>query len=297
MKKIFLLVSLSLLAACSSSSKKAEVGGLEKPNISMEISEGIAHPESVLYSPQHQAFFVSNVASGNPVEKKAVGYLSRISKDGQTINSKWVTGLHAPKGLAIVGDDLYVTDVTRVHRVSISKAKITKTFVVKDSKFLNDVVADEKGNVYVSDMFTSTLYRIQNNQLSSWIKDPKVENVNGLYIVDKNLLATKWGTNIDMNTFKASNPGHLATILLSQPTNITLSDKVQGHLDGITSDHTDTIWISDWMNGDVYSMDKSGKVSKRYNFGQGTADISFAKDLNLLIVPQMNKSKILFIQL
>ncbi len=51
------------------------------------------------------------------------------------------------------------------------------------------------------------------------------------------------------------------------------------------------------MNGDIFTMTKQGKVKKMFNFGQGTADISFAKGLNLLMVPQMNESKLIFLQL
>ena len=35
--------------------------------------------------------------------------------------------------------------------------------------------------------------------------------------------------------------------------------------------------------------------SSDFNFGTGSADLSVAKDLNLLMIPQMNQSKIIFI--
>ncbi|HXH29175.1 MAG TPA: hypothetical protein VNJ01_00010 [Bacteriovoracaceae bacterium] len=57
-----------------------------------EITEGIKHPESAIYSEMHGVFFVSNVASGNPLETKEVGYLSKISVDGKTVQAKWVKG-------------------------------------------------------------------------------------------------------------------------------------------------------------------------------------------------------------
>jgi sugar lactone lactonase YvrE len=297
MKFISLLVFTIALTGCSSKSKDGSSGKV-KPNIAFEISEGILHPESIIYSVQHEAFFVSNVASGNPVETKPVGYLSKISKDGKVINAKWITGLHAPKGLAIVGDDLYVTDVTRVHKVSISKSKTMKTFNVKNSKFLNDAVADAKGNIYISDMFSNILYRIQDDKLSNWIQDPKLEGSNGLFTDGKeHLLVVKWGPGLDPKTFKTTAPGDMATVLLSNTNEISLNTQIQGNLDGITVDDKGVLWISDWMNGDVFTMNKQGKVKKMFNFGPGTADITFAKDLNLLMIPQMNQNKIIFVQL
>jgi sugar lactone lactonase YvrE len=297
MKFILCLMFIVAFVGCSSKSKDGKPEKI-KPNIAFEISEGILHPESIIYSVQHEAFFVSNVASGNPLETKPVGFLSKISKDGKVINAKWVTGFRAPKGIAIVGDDLYVTDVTRVHKVSISKSKIVKTFKVRNAKFLNDAVADAKGNIYVSDMFSNILYRIQEDKLAVWIQDPKLEGSNGLFTDGKeHLLVVKWGTGIDPKTFQSKTPGDMATVLLSNTNEIHLTNTIQGNLDGITVDDKGVLWISDWMTGDIFTMNKQGKVKKMFNFGQGTADISFAKGLNLLMIPQMNQNKIIFLQL
>lgn len=296
MKFITLLILTIAMTGCAS--KKAEQEKEMKPNIAFEISEGILHPESIIYSHIHGAFFVSNVASGNPVETKPVGYLSKISKDGKVINAKWITGLHAPKGLAIVGDDLYVSDVTRVHKVSISKSKILKTFTVKNSKFLNDTVADAKGNIYISDMFSNIIYRIQNDKLSQWVQDPKLEGSNGLFTDGKeHLLVVKWGNGVDPKTFATTSPGDMATIPFSNTADIHVNKEIQGNLDGLTVDSKGVLWISDWMNGNIFTMTKQGKVKKMFNMGQGTADISVAKELDLLMIPQMNQSKLIFIQL
>jgi len=204
MKFISLLILALSLGACASKPKEIQPTEM-KPTIAFEISEGILHPESIIYSAKHESFFVSNVASGNPLETKPVGYLSKISKDGKTIKAKWITGLHAPKGLAIVGDDLYVSDVTRVHKISILKSKITKTFKVKNSIFLNDTVADAQGNVYVSDMYSNILYRIQKNKLAIWLQDPKLDHPNGLFTDGKeHLMVVKWGGEIDLKTMQTN---------------------------------------------------------------------------------------------
>jgi sugar lactone lactonase YvrE len=300
MKYLSVLLLAVVLAACSSTSKKEEKveHKLITPNIVKEITDGVLHPESVVYSQKHTAYFVSNIASGNPTETKAVGYIAKYARDGKLIKAKWVTGLHAPKGIAIVGDFLYVSDVTRVQKISISKAKIVKTFTVKDSKFLNDVVVDDAGNIYVSDMWSDIIYRIQKDKLDVWVQDPKVAGSNGLFTDGKeHILAVRWGTEIDMKTWKAKNIGDMAVIPLKDPKNIQVNTDIQGHLDGIAVDGKGMLWISDWLNGDIYSMEKNGKVRKMFNLGAGAADVTVNKELNVLIVPQMNQNKIIFIQL
>ena len=297
MKFISLLILALVLGACASKPKEIQPTEM-KPTIAFEISEGILHPESIIYSAKHEAFFVSNVASGNPLETKAVGYLSKISKDGKTITAKWITGLHAPKGLAVVGDDLYVTDVTRVHKISILKSKITKTFKVKNSKFLNDTVADAQGNVYVSDMYSNILYRIQKNKLAVWLQDPKLDHPNGLFTDGKeHLMVVKWGGEIDLKTMQTKTPGDMAIVPFAKTSEIFVNKDIQGNLDGISVDARGVLWISDWMNGNVFTMNKQGQVKKMFNLGQGTADITVAKELNLLMVPQMFQNKLIFIQL
>lgn len=299
MKSIIALIVLATMVSCSSADKKKAPEHKEiKPNIVMEISEGILHPESVLYSGEHGVFFVSNVASGNPVETKPVGYMSKISRDGKTVTAKWVTGLHAPKGMTIVGDFIYVADVTRVQKISISKSKIVKTINVKGSKFLNDITQDAAGNIYVTDMFSDILYRIQKDKISKWIQDARINALNGLFTDGKeHLMSVRWGNDMDPKTWATKTPGDMAVIPLAKPTDITNVTSVQGNLDGVAVDKGGNLWISDWMNGNIFMMNKKGETKKMFNLGSGTADLSIVKDQNLLVIPQMNQNKIIFIQL
>src|SRR3990167_2886960 len=136
MKTLF-LSSLILLTACSTTKPKKEI--IEKfnatPDIAFTVTEGILHPESALYSANHKAIFVSNIASGNPTETKRVGYISKISPEGKVIKAKWVANLKAPKGIAIIGNYLYVSDVNELVKIDIKAAKIVKTWAVTGAQF------------------------------------------------------------------------------------------------------------------------------------------------------------------
>ena len=297
MKYVFLILAF-ILVSCSSIKKKNAVATEVGPEVVFEVTQGILHPESIIYSPKHEKFFVSNVSSGNPLETKSVGYLSKISKDGKIVTEKWITGFKAPKGIAIVGDDLYVTDINRVVKVSISKAKIAKVFPLKNAKFLNDVTADNEGNIYISDTLSDIIYRIKDNKIDQWLKDDRVAGSHGLYTDGKeHIIATKWGADVDPKTLVAKGLGDIAVISLKNQNEITVVKDLQGQLDGIAVDGKGTLWISDWITGNVFTMTKQGKVSKMFNLGQGTADISVARELGLLLVPQMLQNKILFIKL
>lgn len=301
--KAFAFLAIILVASCSQGPKIKKSQETESftadPKISFTVTEGILHPESALYSKKHDSIFVSNVASGNPTETKRVGYISKLAPDGKVIKSKWVTNLKAPKGMAIVKDHLYVSDVNEVVKIDILKGKILKTWKVKNAQFLNDVVADAKGNVYVSDMNANVIHIIKNDKLTDWIRSPKLRGPNGLFTDgSEHILMGQWGSEVDPKTWVAKKPGHLTVLSLKEKNpEVSEQKSLTGHLDGIDSDTAGNLYVSDWINGDVWKVKKTGEATKRFNFGQGTADISVAKELNLLLIPQMSQNKIIAVEL
>lgn len=264
-----------------------------------EVTDNILHPESVLYSKTHQVIFVTNIASGNPLETKAVGYISKISIEGKVIKSKWIEGLKAPKGMAIFNDFLYVADVNELVEIDIKKEKIVKKYKVKGATFLNDVTSDNLGTIYFSDMFENKIHMLKNKKVSV-ISNNDMPSPNGLKMIDPaHLIIGFWGNDLDKKTFQTKNKGGLVAVDLKQfeVTNEDLNQsECRGNLDGVDTDSNGNLWVSDWVTGDVYKVLKNGKTSKEYNFGQGTADISIAKELGLLLIPQMAKNKIIAIK-
>ncbi|MCK4548774.1 MAG: ATP/GTP-binding protein, partial [Candidatus Krumholzibacteria bacterium] len=67
-------------------------------------------PESVCWDFDREILYVSNIA-GNPGEKDGEGFISRVSIEGEVRKLRWVTGLNAPKGMAVFGGRIYVSDI------------------------------------------------------------------------------------------------------------------------------------------------------------------------------------------
>ena len=88
-----------------------------KPPAAVSLKD-FATPESVLYDPKEDVYLVSNI-NGGPSAADNNGFISRVSPDGSKVELKWIEAgkkgvkLDAPKGIAIVGDTLYVADITR----------------------------------------------------------------------------------------------------------------------------------------------------------------------------------------
>ena len=55
---------------------------------------------------------------GAPAEKDGKGSIGKVGLDGKIIQAEWVTGLNAPKGMAITGNSLWVADVDRLDVVT-----------------------------------------------------------------------------------------------------------------------------------------------------------------------------------
>src|SRR6476661_2038194 len=272
-----------------------------KINKLWETPNGLKNPESVAYAPKQNVLFVSNI-NGKPTEKDQNGFISKVSpSNGSIIELNWVTGLNAPKGIAISNNNstLYVSDITDLVEINIDNGKIIKRFNAPGSAFLNDVVSDNQGNIYVSDTITNTIYKLDGNNnntssLQAWLQSPQLNGPNGLHVDNsKNrLIVASLG---DM-----SKPGAgIEVVDLKSKTITTLGKEGTtspfGGLDGIVSDTTDThYYVTDNPAGKVYIVNANGT-----GYGilidlhtQGAADLGFIPSQSTIIIPLMQDNKL-----
>lgn len=139
-------------------------------------------PESALFT--KDAIYVS-IIDGQPWEADNKGGIGKVGKDGKIINADWITGLSAPKGMAIVGDLLYVADIHDVVAISISKGKIDHKIAVPESGGFNDVTADKNGVVWVSDSQKGAIYKVQAKTATLFMDN--LRGINGIKAIDDKL--------------------------------------------------------------------------------------------------------------
>ncbi len=144
------------------------------------MDDRLAWPESALFDPEANVIYGSNI-NGSPTEKDGNGYISRIAPDGTLLQARWVTGLHAPKGMVLSRRRLYVADIDTLVEVDPTTGQITARYGAPGARFLNDVTADTAGNVYVSDSQTHRIYRLHGNTLAVWLESPLLRSPNGIY--------------------------------------------------------------------------------------------------------------------
>ena len=115
--------------------------------------------------------------------------------------------------MAISGDHLFVADISRVIEIDLESGKLVNTYEAKDAVFLNDVTADQNGDIYISDMMTNTIHRIKEGKIEAWLTSEKLASPNGLTVVDDQLIVGTWGV-MDGEGFATSVPGHLISVSL-----------------------------------------------------------------------------------
>lgn len=167
-------------------------------------------PESAAISPDHQAIFVSNV---NGYEKNGLGFISKLSLDGDVQALKWLAGLNAPTGLAVDGDTLWAVDYDRLVKISVSQQQVVASFPAPDvheTPLLNDVAVRPGGDLFVTGSNSSSIYKLQDNALVRWIRDDDLlKYANGIWVGEQQIIVAAYHLiSIDRSTRRMRQMGH-----------------------------------------------------------------------------------------
>lgn len=247
-------------------------------------------PECVAYDIMRRSIYVSNI-NGEPSAVDGNGFISLVANDGKIEKLKWVDGLNAPKGMAMLGKKLFVTDINELLVIDVETATVEKRFKADDKSFLNDVAISSEGVIYVTDTATNRIYRLYQGNLEIWLEDERLENPNGLYIDHQHIIVGSWGKPTE--GWNTDIPGH---ILLISPEDKSIKDFANGspigNLDGLAKASKDSFLVTDWMQGKLMHAKADGTVNTLLELGQGSADILYLRSKNFLIIPQMKKGNL-----
>jgi hypothetical protein len=158
----------------------------------------IAIPESVLPNVKKGILYVSLI-DGGPWEADGKGGIGILDAKGTILNSQWITGLNAPKGLGMFGNKMYVADINVVVVINIKKGVVANKITIDSASGLNDITVTDKGVVYVSDSRTARVWKIENDKPTLYLENMK--GVNGLRAVkdDLYILSGKKFIKVDAN--------------------------------------------------------------------------------------------------
>jgi sugar lactone lactonase YvrE len=256
-------------------------GGTERWSL-----DGFRNPESVAWDAERGVLYISNVA-GEPLERNGEGFLSIVSLDGEMIRQDWVTGLNAPKGIAVDGSMLYVTDIDRLIAIDIESGTVAGTWQGQDAVFLNDPAIAGDGRVFVSDMLRQAIYVLDGDSFTMWMEDEALQHPNGLKIEDARLIVAPWGQDMQED-FTTRVGGHLITVDLQSRELAPLgSGDPVGNLDGLEPDGEGNWLVTDWIAGRLLRISPDGGFDELLDLPMGSADLEYVPDQRLAIIPLM----------
>lgn len=275
-----LIMAVVMVCAGQLTTAKPRPGKLTKV---WESDTTLRTPESVLYDQKENVLYVSNI-DGKADELDGSGFISKVSLDGKITNLRWTSGLHAPKGMGIHKNRLYVTDVYRLVAINIENGQAEKTWdaTPQAGAFLNDVTVDKDGTVYISDNRNNKIYRLKDDKWEVWMDGEQLGSPNGLLAV---------GT--DRLLIGSGKLGALQSIDLKTKTITKLADGMAA-TDGIESEGRKNYFVSDW-NGQVFHVTPDGKAQQVLDTRTekvNSADIAYVNRQKLLIVPTFFKNKL-----
>ena len=253
-------------------------------------------PESVLHDAAADVYLVSNIA-GSPLEKDGNGFISRVRPDGTVENLRWIDGaggtvrLSAPKGMAIRGDSLFVTDIDSVRIFHRTSGEAQGAWGVPNASFLNDLAVGEAG-LYVSDTGmrmgeggfepagTDAVWLFDDGgeatQLSA---GPELMAPNGLVAEGSGVMVAPFGGNQLIRVDAQGNRTSAATL-------------PAGQLDGLVRLDDGSFLVSSWEGSAVYRVRPGSEASTVADGLEAPADIGWDAGRSRVLIPLFNGNRI-----
>jgi DNA-binding beta-propeller fold protein YncE len=246
-------------------------------------------PYSFVTGASGKDYFISSV-NGEPDTADNNGFITKLDGSGTLLHLKFIQGgadgvtLHAPKGMALVDETLYVADLDTLRAFDARNGKPVASIHVVDGKalvHLTDVAYDGVGLLYCSDQHANRIYRVElpSQKVTLLVADPALAGPAGLAVHPKSgeLIAVSWNKG---KIFAISTTGTVSELF----SNGFFSSRFS-NLRGVDFDRWGNMYVSDFTTGKVWRMtwDKRFQVIAEYLPTPG--DLSIDRTNNLILVP------------
>lgn len=262
--------------------------------------DSLAGPESARFDAVQGVWFVSNI-DGGPQAKDGNGFISRLTADGKLDSLHFVAGgrngavLHAPKGMALAGDTLWVADIDAVRAFSARTGEplLTVDLAPSGAVFLNAITVGPDDAIYVTDTGIrfdergvvsrpgpNRIYRIAGGEASVALDDSRLGQPNGIAWDEANdrFLVASFGTD---TIFEWKRDAETV-----EPVAVGA-----GRYDGLVVLDDGRTYVSSWATSAIYEL-RGNELIRRIADVASPADIGYAPATNTLAVPLLGENRL-----
>jgi DNA-binding beta-propeller fold protein YncE len=238
-------------------------------------------PQSFIIDPALGNYFISNI-NGNPVSRDNNGFIMKLDRSGKLLlsireGSPQIT-LHGLDGLVLKDNHLYVTDIDSLRWFDKNSGNPLGhiDFTGIGVKRLRGLAFDDESNLYVSDIFANTIYKIEtgnDHKISIFKKDNRLGNPSGIVYnsVRKRLIVVTRST------------GGILAVGMTRKISPVMQ-KTFKNLHGIDWGREDALLVSDESAGKIYRIKKFPRTEIVRENILTPAGISFDYARNLILV-------------
>jgi len=235
--------------------------------------EGFDVPECVMVDASDGTAYVSSIQA-EPESYWADdgrGYISRIAA-GETPSVWAVKPLHSPKGMCVLGGELWVTDNTRIVRFAL-KDRAFKVIAIDGAQRINDLATDGRA-VFASDTGAGKIYRIDpaDGKVTT-LRAP--ESVNGVTFARGRMFAVSWDLH---EVFELDPTGRVAPKAFGLASHFKALDGIEVLADG-------TFIVSDFVGNRVVTITPDRRRVRTLIEMRTPADIGLDRQRLRLYVP------------
>jgi sugar lactone lactonase YvrE len=259
---------------------------------------GLRAPESVVHDAVADVYLVANI-NGAPLAKDGNGFISRLSPDGTVLALKWIDGaadgvtLHAPKGMAIRRDSLFVADIDALRIFDRLSGAPVGTWQVEGATFLNDVTVAADGTVYATDSgFRTGAGGIEPSGTDAVIRfesdGTPVQLVSGAGLGGPNGIVAHEGRIIVVTT----RSGRLLLVEDESGTISGLPAPPAGSLDGIVVTRDGDYLVSSWEGQAVYHSANGVTYDLVVDSVPTPAAIGYDATRHRVMIPLLNADRV-----
>jgi DNA-binding beta-propeller fold protein YncE len=252
---------------------------------------GLSNPAGFLVDPATDIYYLSN-QNGAPDHHDNNGFITQLDADGKIIKMKFIEGgqnkvtLDAPRGLALVGKTLYVSDIDKIRGFELPSGRPVPGIDLSafSVDFLTGLASDGHGLLYIADSGTDTIYKVDLRSAGRpvvFAKSKVLAGPHGLAVHPSTgaLIVVSW----NVGSIVEISPEGVIKVLFS---NSFLNSRF-GNLMGVDFDGRGSMYVSDYSQGKIFRIGPQLRIHTIAEFLPTPAGLAVDRKHHVILVPYL----------